>query len=75
MGFLNLYRISSNSKPKAERNPEEGLNEDEDVQMEKARVKEALTCQSCEEVSPYLLQENKELLKFVSVDDQMWASF
>ncbi|KAM7370351.1 hypothetical protein PAMP_009906 [Pampus punctatissimus] len=44
-----LCRISSNSKPKVERNPEEGLNEDEDVQMEKARVKEALTCQSCEE--------------------------
>ncbi|KAM6964539.1 LOW QUALITY PROTEIN: cholesterol transporter ABCA5 [Tautogolabrus adspersus] len=42
-------RISSKSKPKVERNPEEGLNEDEDVQMEKARVKEALTCQSCEE--------------------------
>lgn len=33
-----------------ERNPEEGINEDEDVQMEKARVKEALTCQCCEEV-------------------------
>uniref|UniRef100_A0A665WQE6 ATP binding cassette subfamily A member 5 n=1 Tax=Echeneis naucrates TaxID=173247 RepID=A0A665WQE6_ECHNA len=43
-------RISPNSKPKVEKNPEEGLNEDEDVQMEKARVKEALTCQSCEEV-------------------------
>ncbi|XP_049419184.1 ATP-binding cassette sub-family A member 5 [Epinephelus fuscoguttatus] len=42
-------RISSKSKPKVEKNPEEGLNEDEDVQMEKARVKEALTCQSCEE--------------------------
>lgn len=42
-------RISSTSKPKVERNPEEGLSEDEDVQMEKARVKEALTCQSCEE--------------------------
>uniref|UniRef100_A0A7N6B2Z0 Cholesterol transporter ABCA5 n=1 Tax=Anabas testudineus TaxID=64144 RepID=A0A7N6B2Z0_ANATE len=42
-------RISSKSQPKVERNPEEGLNEDEDVQMEKARVKEALTCQSCEE--------------------------
>uniref|UniRef100_A0A674F7U6 Cholesterol transporter ABCA5 n=1 Tax=Salmo trutta TaxID=8032 RepID=A0A674F7U6_SALTR len=27
----------------------EGINEDEDVQMEKARVKEALTCQCCEE--------------------------
>uniref|UniRef100_A0A665WQS7 Cholesterol transporter ABCA5 n=1 Tax=Echeneis naucrates TaxID=173247 RepID=A0A665WQS7_ECHNA len=46
---LNLHRISPNSKPKVEKNPEEGLNEDEDVQMEKARVKEALTCQSCEE--------------------------
>lgn len=42
-------RISSKSKPKVERNPEDGLNEDEDVQMEKARVREALTCQSCEE--------------------------
>ncbi|XP_059181099.1 ATP-binding cassette sub-family A member 5 [Centropristis striata] len=42
-------RISSKSKPKVEKNPEEGVNEDEDVQMEKARVKEALTCQSCEE--------------------------
>uniref|UniRef100_A0A8C9ZL04 Cholesterol transporter ABCA5 n=1 Tax=Sander lucioperca TaxID=283035 RepID=A0A8C9ZL04_SANLU len=42
-------RISSKSKPKVERNPEEALNEDEDVQMEKARVKEALTCQSCED--------------------------
>lgn len=27
------------------------MNEDEDVQMEKARVKEALRCRSCEEVS------------------------
>ncbi|XP_072229612.1 cholesterol transporter ABCA5 [Leuresthes tenuis] len=44
-----LCRISSKSKPKLERIPEEGLNEDEDVQMEKARVKEALTCQSCQE--------------------------
>uniref|UniRef100_A0A8C7V435 ABC transporter domain-containing protein n=1 Tax=Oncorhynchus mykiss TaxID=8022 RepID=A0A8C7V435_ONCMY len=43
-------RISSNTKAKVERNPEEGINEDEDVQMEKARVKEALTCQCCEEV-------------------------
>lgn len=51
MIILNLHRISSTPKPKVERNPEEGLNEDEDVQMEKARVKEALTCQSCEEVS------------------------
>ncbi|XP_060889352.1 ATP-binding cassette sub-family A member 5 [Labrus mixtus] len=42
-------RISSQSKPVVARNPEEGLSEDEDVRMEKARVKEALTCQSCEE--------------------------
>ncbi|KAG7215487.1 hypothetical protein INR49_003263 [Caranx melampygus] len=41
--------ISSKPKPKVEKNPEEGLNEDEDVQMEKARVKEALSCRSCEE--------------------------
>lgn len=33
-----------------EKNPEEGLHEDEDVQMEKARVKEALGCRSGEEV-------------------------
>uniref|UniRef100_A0A3B3YYC3 Cholesterol transporter ABCA5 n=1 Tax=Poecilia mexicana TaxID=48701 RepID=A0A3B3YYC3_9TELE len=44
-----LCRISSKSKAKPERIPEEGQNEDEDVQMEKARVKEALTCQACEE--------------------------
>lgn len=46
-----FYRISTKSKVKVEKNPEEGLNEDEDVQMEKARVKEALSCRSCEEVS------------------------
>lgn len=51
MFLLHRLRISSKSKAKLDRNPEEGLNEDEDVQMEKARVKEALTCQSCEEVS------------------------
>uniref|UniRef100_A0A3B3U2A9 Cholesterol transporter ABCA5 n=1 Tax=Poecilia latipinna TaxID=48699 RepID=A0A3B3U2A9_9TELE len=44
-----LCRISSKSKAKPQRIPEEGQNEDEDVQMEKARVKEALTCQACEE--------------------------
>lgn len=44
-----LCRISSKSKTRVERNPEEDLNEDEDVKMEKARVKEALTCQCCEE--------------------------
>uniref|UniRef100_A0A8C7V6D6 Cholesterol transporter ABCA5 n=1 Tax=Oncorhynchus mykiss TaxID=8022 RepID=A0A8C7V6D6_ONCMY len=48
--FHTANLISSNTKAKVERNPEEGINEDEDVQMEKARVKEALTCQCCEEV-------------------------
>lgn len=46
-----FHRISTKSKVKVEKSPEEGLNEDEDVQMEKARVKEALSCRSCEEVS------------------------
>ncbi|KAM3592158.1 uncharacterized protein V6R79_013887 [Siganus canaliculatus] len=50
-------RISSKPKPKVERNPEEGQNEDEDVQMEKARVKEALSCQSCEE-KPVIVVSN-----------------
>ncbi|XP_028990236.1 ATP-binding cassette sub-family A member 5 isoform X2 [Betta splendens] len=50
-------RMSSKSKPKLERNQEEGLNEDEDVQMERARVKEALTCQSCEE-KPVVVVDN-----------------
>ncbi|XP_076855746.1 cholesterol transporter ABCA5 [Brachyhypopomus gauderio] len=44
-----LCRISSKAKGKVQRNPEESINEDEDVLLEKARVKEALTCQSCEE--------------------------
>uniref|UniRef100_A0A674F8L9 Cholesterol transporter ABCA5 n=1 Tax=Salmo trutta TaxID=8032 RepID=A0A674F8L9_SALTR len=47
--FHTANLISSKTKDKVERNPEEGINEDEDVQMEKARVKEALTCQCCEE--------------------------
>uniref|UniRef100_A0A671KUV4 Cholesterol transporter ABCA5 n=1 Tax=Sinocyclocheilus anshuiensis TaxID=1608454 RepID=A0A671KUV4_9TELE len=34
---------------KLNRNPEENVSEDEDVQVEKARVKEALACQCCEE--------------------------
>ena len=42
--------MSSQPKAKVGRNLEEGLNEDKDVKMEKARVKEALTCQCCEEV-------------------------
>uniref|UniRef100_A0A3B4ZPC9 Cholesterol transporter ABCA5 n=1 Tax=Stegastes partitus TaxID=144197 RepID=A0A3B4ZPC9_9TELE len=63
-------RISSQPKPKVERNPEDSQNEDEDVQMEKARVKEALTCQACEEVRKDFLaryRNNEELLNFVRV--------
>ncbi|XP_066560548.1 cholesterol transporter ABCA5 [Amia ocellicauda] len=41
-------RISS-AKSKVITNPEESEHEDEDVRVERARVKEALTCQSCEE--------------------------
>ncbi|KAK1794086.1 hypothetical protein P4O66_010988, partial [Electrophorus voltai] len=44
-----LCRISSKAKGRVQRNPEESINEDEDVLVEKARVKEALTCQSCDE--------------------------
>ncbi|XP_031699079.1 cholesterol transporter ABCA5 isoform X1 [Anarrhichthys ocellatus] len=54
-GGRTISRMSSN--PKVEKNPEEGLNEDEDVRMEKARVKEALTCQSCED-KPALVVSN-----------------
>uniref|UniRef100_A0A3Q3E8Z4 ATP-binding cassette, sub-family A (ABC1), member 5 n=1 Tax=Hippocampus comes TaxID=109280 RepID=A0A3Q3E8Z4_HIPCM len=52
-------RMSSNRRPKVERNPEEGPNQDEDqdVQMEKARVKEALSCRSCDE-KPLLVANN-----------------
>nr|XP_040033146.1 ATP-binding cassette sub-family A member 5 [Gasterosteus aculeatus aculeatus] len=48
-GGRTIGSMSAKSKPKVEKSPEEGLGEDEDVRMEKARVKEALTCQSCEE--------------------------
>uniref|UniRef100_A0A8C1XB31 ATP binding cassette subfamily A member 5 n=1 Tax=Cyprinus carpio TaxID=7962 RepID=A0A8C1XB31_CYPCA len=56
--FSLFSRISSQAKSKAQRKPEENTSEDEDedVQVEKARVKEALTCQSCEEVQPHLSQ-------------------
>ncbi|XP_076007941.1 cholesterol transporter ABCA5 [Genypterus blacodes] len=56
-------RISSKSKPKVERNPEEELNEDEDVRMEKARVKEALTCQACEEKPMVVVSNLKKQYK------------
>uniref|UniRef100_A0A6Q2X5Y1 ABC transporter domain-containing protein n=1 Tax=Esox lucius TaxID=8010 RepID=A0A6Q2X5Y1_ESOLU len=46
-------------KPKIERNPEEAVSDDEDVQMERTRVKEALICQSCEEVCVVILNGTK----------------
>uniref|UniRef100_A0A3P8UFW8 ATP binding cassette subfamily A member 5 n=1 Tax=Cynoglossus semilaevis TaxID=244447 RepID=A0A3P8UFW8_CYNSE len=50
-------RISSKSKSKVEKFPVEEQNEDEDIVMEKARVKEALTCQSCD-LKPALVVNN-----------------
>uniref|UniRef100_A0A8B9KBE6 Cholesterol transporter ABCA5 n=1 Tax=Astyanax mexicanus TaxID=7994 RepID=A0A8B9KBE6_ASTMX len=47
--YFRFYRISSKAKGKVQRNPEENVDEDEDILVEKARVKEALTCQCCEE--------------------------
>uniref|UniRef100_A0A3Q4NBG5 Cholesterol transporter ABCA5 n=1 Tax=Neolamprologus brichardi TaxID=32507 RepID=A0A3Q4NBG5_NEOBR len=58
-----LCRISSQSKAKVERNLEEGQNEDEDVQMERARVKEALSCQSCEEKPVVVVSNLKKQYK------------
>ncbi|KAG5262821.1 hypothetical protein AALO_G00279280 [Alosa alosa] len=52
-----LCRISSKPKGKVQLNPEENLDEDEDVMVEKARVKEALTCQCCEE-KPVIVVSN-----------------
>lgn len=36
------------------------MSEDEDVQVEKARVKEALTCQCCDEVQPRFSTNHNE---------------
>lgn len=58
-----LCRISSKSKPRVERNLEEGLNEDEDVQMEKARVKEALSSRSREEKPVVVVSNLKKQYK------------
>ncbi|XP_030610588.1 cholesterol transporter ABCA5 isoform X1 [Archocentrus centrarchus] len=58
-----LCRISPKSKPRVERNLEEGLNEDEDVQMEKARVKEALSSRSCEEKPVVVVSNLKKQYK------------
>uniref|UniRef100_A0A673I5W9 Cholesterol transporter ABCA5 n=1 Tax=Sinocyclocheilus rhinocerous TaxID=307959 RepID=A0A673I5W9_9TELE len=48
---------------KAQRNPEENMSEDEDVQVEKARVKEALTCQCCEEKPVVVVSNLKKQYK------------
>lgn len=58
-----LCRMSSKTKDKVQRNPEENLSEDEDVQMEKARVKEALTCQCCEEKPVVVVSNLKKRYK------------
>ncbi|KAL0964865.1 hypothetical protein UPYG_G00330090 [Umbra pygmaea] len=53
-------RISSRAKTKLERSPEESVNEDEDVQVERARVKEALTCLCCEEKPVVVVSDLKK---------------
>uniref|UniRef100_A0A672NUC9 ATP binding cassette subfamily A member 5 n=1 Tax=Sinocyclocheilus grahami TaxID=75366 RepID=A0A672NUC9_SINGR len=58
-----LCRISSQARSKAQRNPEENMSEDEDVQVEKARVKEALTCQCCEEKPVVVVSNLKKQYK------------
>lgn len=58
-----LCRISSKSKSRQERVPEETENEDEDVKMERARVKEALNCQPCEEKPVVVVSNLKKIYK------------
>ncbi|KAG7491241.1 hypothetical protein MATL_G00000950 [Megalops atlanticus] len=60
-----LCRIRSRQAggSKVQRNLEESENEDEDVQVERARVKEALTCQSCEE-KPVVVVSNLRKVYF-----------
>uniref|UniRef100_A0A673I827 ATP-binding cassette sub-family A member 5-like n=1 Tax=Sinocyclocheilus rhinocerous TaxID=307959 RepID=A0A673I827_9TELE len=60
---LKREQISSQAKSKAQRNPEENMSEDEDVQVEKARVKEALTCQCCEEKPVVVVSNLKKQYK------------
>uniref|UniRef100_A0A673MTG4 Cholesterol transporter ABCA5 n=1 Tax=Sinocyclocheilus rhinocerous TaxID=307959 RepID=A0A673MTG4_9TELE len=61
--FHSTNLISSQAKSKAQRNPEENVSEDEDVQVEKARVKEALTCQCCEEKPVVVVSNLKKQYK------------
>nr|XP_055031860.1 ATP-binding cassette sub-family A member 5 isoform X2 [Misgurnus anguillicaudatus] len=58
-----LCRISSKTKDKVQKNPDENVSEDEDVQVEKARVKEALTCQCCEEKPVVVVSELRKQYK------------
>uniref|UniRef100_A0A673MMD4 ATP-binding cassette sub-family A member 5-like n=1 Tax=Sinocyclocheilus rhinocerous TaxID=307959 RepID=A0A673MMD4_9TELE len=57
------YQVILNQNSKAQRNPEENVSEDEDVQVEKARVKEALTCQCCEEKPVVVVSNLKKQYK------------
>uniref|UniRef100_A0A673MN50 Cholesterol transporter ABCA5 n=1 Tax=Sinocyclocheilus rhinocerous TaxID=307959 RepID=A0A673MN50_9TELE len=59
----NIMSVVRKPKSKAQRNPEENVSEDEDVQVEKARVKEALTCQCCEEKPVVVVSNLKKQYK------------
>uniref|UniRef100_A0A671P3K9 ATP-binding cassette sub-family A member 5-like n=1 Tax=Sinocyclocheilus anshuiensis TaxID=1608454 RepID=A0A671P3K9_9TELE len=61
--ILILFDFLKNKNSKAQRNPEENMSEDEDVQVEKARVKEALTCQCCEEKPVVVVSNLKKQYK------------
>ncbi|KAJ3607863.1 hypothetical protein NHX12_024914 [Muraenolepis orangiensis] len=56
-------RIRAKAKPRAERLPEDAPDEDVDVRLEKARVKEALNCQSCEEKPVVVVSNLKKQYK------------
>ncbi|KAK7918726.1 hypothetical protein WMY93_010010 [Mugilogobius chulae] len=58
-----LCRISSKSKSKQERAPEETENDDEDVKLERVRVKEALNCQPCEEKPVVVVSDLRKIYK------------
>uniref|UniRef100_A0A672NZL0 ATP binding cassette subfamily A member 5 n=1 Tax=Sinocyclocheilus grahami TaxID=75366 RepID=A0A672NZL0_SINGR len=68
VAWLHMLNLQRERKPfiyksKAQRNPEENMSEDEDVQVEKARVKEALTCQCCEEKPVVVVSNLKKQYK------------
>lgn len=70
--MFSLSRISSKAKGKVQRNPEENVDEDEDLLVEKARVKEALTCQCCEEVGKMSLVLALVRLRFHRGTSTVW---